>query len=145
MHTILIVEDEAAAAMHLRKYLENEGYRVVGQAFTGVQAVQQARLLSPELILMDIVLQGEMNGIEASEIITSEMGSPILFISAFSDDDFVKKAASVNPYGYILKPFQEKQIKVAIEVAFRKIASDRQVRESGKRNTRCSRIPARAC
>ncbi len=86
MHTILIVEDEAAAAMHLKKYLENEGYRVVGQAFTGVQAVQQARLLSPELILMDIVLQGEMNGIEASEIITSELGSPILFISAFSDE-----------------------------------------------------------
>ena len=130
MHTILIVEDEAAAAMHLRKYLENEGYRVVGQAFTGVQAVQQARLLSPELILMDIVLQGEMNGIEASEIITSELGSPILFISAFSDEGFVKKAASVNPYGYILKPFQEKQIKVAIEVAFKKIASDRQVRDS---------------
>ncbi len=133
MHTILIVEDEAAAAMHLRKFLEGEGYRIVGQAFTGAQAVEKARSLRPELILMDIVLQGEMNGIEASEIVTSEMNTPILFISAYSDESFVKKAASLHPYGYILKPFQENQIKVAIEVAFKKIASDRQLRESGEK------------
>ncbi len=130
MHKILIVEDEAAAAMHLRKYLESAGYAVVGQAFTGAQAVERARSLSPELVLMDIVLQGDMNGIEASEIIKSELNVPILFISAYSDDSIVKQAKSVNPYGYILKPFQENQIKVALEVAFEKIASDRQLYES---------------
>ncbi len=115
MHKILIVEDEAAAAMHLKKYLESAGYHIVGQAFSGAQAVERARSLEPDLILMDIVLQGEMNGIEASEIIKSELNIPILFVSAYSDEAIITRAASTNPYGYILKPFQERQIKIAVE------------------------------
>jgi DNA-binding PadR family transcriptional regulator len=85
--------------------------------------VNKARRIHPDLVLMDIVMPGKMNGIEAAKIITAELDIPVVFVTSYADDVIIEKAKSVQPYGYIVKPFNELEIKAAIEVAlFRKAA-----------------------
>jgi CheY-like chemotaxis protein/DNA-binding PadR family transcriptional regulator len=121
MSKILVVDDEAIITMQLEKRLRLMGYTVAGMAASGEDAVDKARSLIPDLVLMDIVMPGTMDGIEAAKIITGELDIPVVFITAYADDTIIGKAKNVRPYGYIVKPFTELQIKAAIEVAlFRK-------------------------
>jgi two-component system, response regulator PdtaR len=121
MSNILVVDDEAIITMQLERRLRTMGYTVSGMAACGEDAVDKARSLKPDLVLMDIVMPGEMDGIEAAKIITGELDIPVVFITAYADDTIIKKASSVRPYGYIVKPFTELGLKAAIEVAlFRK-------------------------
>ncbi len=123
MSKILVVDDEAIITMQLEERLSVMGYTVVGMAASGEDAVEKARRLRPDLVLMDIVMPGMMNGIEAAKIITKELDIPVVFITAYADDAIIEKAKSARPYGYIVKPFNELEIKAAIEVAlFRKAA-----------------------
>jgi two-component system, response regulator PdtaR len=121
MSKILVVDDEAIITMQLERRLGVMGYTVSGMAACGKDAVEKARSLMPDLVLMDIVMPGEIDGIEAARIITGDLGIPVVFITAYADDTIIKKANSVRPYGYIVKPFTELGLKAAIEVAlFRK-------------------------
>jgi CheY-like chemotaxis protein/DNA-directed RNA polymerase subunit L len=121
MSNILIVDDEAIISMQLEERLSTMGYTVTGMAATGEESIEKARLLSPDLVLMDIVMPGKMNGIEAAKVITAELDIPVVFVTAYADDIIIEKAKNVRPYGYIVKPFNELEIKAAIEVAlFRK-------------------------
>lgn len=121
MSKILIVDDEAIITMQLEERLSAMGYTVAGMAASGEEAVNKARGLRPDLILMDIVMPGTMNGIEAAKIITTELDIPVVFVTSYADDAIIEKAKSVKPYGYIVKPFNELEIKASIEVAlFRK-------------------------
>jgi CheY-like chemotaxis protein len=121
MSKILVVDDEAIITMQLERRLSVMGYTVSGMAACSEDAIEKARSLKPDLVLMDIVMPGKMDGIEAAKIITGEMGIPVVFITAYADDTIIKKANSVRPYGYIVKPFTELGLKAAIEVAlFRK-------------------------
>jgi len=121
MVNILVVDDEAIITMQLERRLRAMGYTVSGMAACGEDAVDKARSLTPDLVLMDIVMPGEMDGIEAAKIITGELDIPVVFITAYADDTIIKKANSIRPYGYIVKPFTELGLKAAIEVAlFRK-------------------------
>jgi two-component system, response regulator PdtaR len=121
MSKILVVDDEAIITMQLERRLTAMGYSVAGMAASGEGAVEKARSILPDLVLMDIVMPGEINGIEAAKIITGELNIPVVFITAYADDTILEKAKSVRPYGYIVKPFTELGLKAAIEVAlFRK-------------------------
>ncbi|MGA7627124.1 MAG: response regulator [Methanoregula sp.] len=121
MSKILVVDDEALIAMRLEERLSSLGYTVVGMAASGEDAIDKARSTRPDLVLMDIVMPGRMNGIDSAKIISDELDIPVVFITAYADDEIIKKAKSVRPYGYIVKPINELEIKAAIEVAlFRK-------------------------
>jgi CheY-like chemotaxis protein/DNA-binding PadR family transcriptional regulator len=123
MSKILVVDDEAIIVMQLERLLHAMGYSVAGMAASGDDAVDKARSLRPDLVLMDIVMPGTMNGIEAAKIITTQLDIPVVFITAYADDTIIEQAKKARPYGYIVKPFNELEIKAAIEVAlFRKAA-----------------------
>jgi len=128
--TILIVEDEAITGMGLRKSLMDLGYSVLDVVPTGEQAVQAAVERRPDLILMDIRLAGKMNGIAASKLIHDQTGIPVIFLSAYSDDRIVQLAKVTMPYGYILKPVREQELKTTIEMALHKYAFDQALRIS---------------
>jgi len=121
MSNILVVDDEAIITMQLEERLSAMGYTVAGMVASGEEAVSKAKSTCPDLVLMDIVMPGKMNGIEAAKIITQELDIPVVFVTSYADDTIIEKAKNVRPYGYIVKPFNELEIKAAIEVAlFRK-------------------------
>jgi two-component system, response regulator PdtaR len=124
MSKILIVDDEAIITMQLEERLSAMGYDVAGMAASGEESIEKARRLNPDLILMDIVMPGKINGIEAAKTITTELNIPVVFITAYADDEIITKAKSVRPYGYIVKPFNELEIKAAIEVALFRRSSE---------------------
>jgi CheY-like chemotaxis protein/DNA-binding PadR family transcriptional regulator len=123
---ILVVDDEAIITMQLEERLSAMGYTVVGMAASGEDAVNKARSMRPDLVLMDIVMPGKMNGIEAAKIITEELDIPVVFVTSYADDTIIEKAKTVRPYGYIVKPFNELEIKAAIEVALFRKATERE-------------------
>lgn len=114
---VLIVEDEGIIARDVRQKLEDMEYTVVGTASTAEEAIQKARRLSPHVVLMDIVLRGSVDGIAAARTIGDELGIPIIFLTAFADDNTLARAKLTKPYGYILKPFDENDLRTNIEIA----------------------------
>jgi PAS domain S-box-containing protein len=127
---ILVVEDEAITGMDIQRSLTEMGYSVVAIATTGELAVRKAGELHPDLILMDIMLAGKMNGIEAAEQIKDTLRIPVVYLSAYSDDSYLAKAKITEPFGYILKPFRELELKTTIEMALYKNAMDHALRIS---------------
>ncbi|WP_424355764.1 response regulator [Methanobacterium sp. MBAC-LM] len=127
---ILIVEDEAITAMDIENKLENFGFEVVGIASRGEEAVKKAEDLRPDLILMDITLKGDMDGIEAADKIKSLFGIPVVYMSAFADEDTFKRIKFTNPYGFINKPVSSELLLVSLEAAVYKHRLDKQLTES---------------
>lgn len=130
---ILIVEDEIIVAMSMEQKLMNLGYNVAGIAISGEDAVKYASQLKPDLILMDIVLKGKIDGINAANQINDILDVPIIYLTAYSDEDVLKRAQKTEPYGYMLKPFRESDVKVQIEMALYKHKSKNKKCESIKR------------
>ena len=121
--TILIVEDDKNVAIVLEARLESFGYSVCAIAETGAQAIHQNRSHEPDLILMDILLKGDMNGIETAEQIVSEYDVPIIYLSCLNTDEVMDRAARTNPYGYIIKPYNNSELRLSIEIALVKHAA----------------------
>ena len=122
--SILIVEDEQIAALDLQETLQSLGYQVTGTASTGEQAVAMTDTEVPDLILMDIHLAGEMSGIEAAEKILAHHSVPIIYLTAYADPELVERAKKTRPYGYIIKPYDERGIRTEIEIALYKFGLD---------------------
>jgi len=114
---ILIVEDELIVAEHLREQLESLGYEVIGTCSEAEEAVGQTGLLRPDIVLMDIFLRGPVDGITAAERIRREWGLPVVYATAFADEETFSRAKVAEPFGYISKPFEERDLRVAIEMA----------------------------
>jgi len=127
--SILIVEDEQIAALDLRETLQALGYRVMGTAHTGEKAVAMADAEVPDLILMDIHLAGEMSGIEAAESILARHSVPIIYLTAYADPGLVEQAKKTRPYGYIIKPYEERALRTEIEIALYKFGLDQNFRK----------------
>jgi two-component system, response regulator PdtaR len=125
---LLIAEDEVISRMDLREMLENLGYTVVGEAGDGLAAVNLARTLKPDLVLMDIKMP-ELDGIQAAQTLSQEHLTPVLLLTAYSDREFVDRAVDAGVMGYLVKPFAEAQLKPAIEVALERWREVRQIRE----------------
>ncbi len=118
--TILIAEDETIVALDIRKTVEKLGYPVVNIVSTGEQAINSAVDLQPDLALMDIMLEGEIDGVAAAEKIQRDVGVPVVFLTAFSDDATLERAKVANPYGFLIKPFSKRELKSIIEIALYK-------------------------
>ena len=126
---ILIVEDEVIIAENLSRKLKNIGYGVVGTAISGNEAVKMARKFKPNLVLMDIQLQGDLDGIETAGSIQQHLDIPVIFLTAHSDRNTVDRVKTSKPNGYILKPFEERDLETQIPLALYKHEADRRVRE----------------
>jgi len=129
-YKIMIVEDEAIIALRLEQDLTTIGYNVVGISYSGEEALEKASSLGPDLIMMDIMLPGKFDGITVAKIVKSELNIPVIFLTAFSEDKIIERAKKAEPFGYILKPFQDREIKAAIEVAFYKVEMEKALKES---------------
>lgn len=127
---ILLVEDLLIVAKSVKSGLERMGYEVVDIVRTGQEAIQKAGDFLPDIILMDIILEGEMDGIDCSKIIQKEYDIPIIYLTANSDEMIMKRARETTPYGYILKPFEDQEIRIVIEMALYKHQTEKEIRES---------------
>jgi len=121
---VIIADDESIIRMDLREMLTNLGYLVVGEAGDGRSAVNQARELRPDVVIMDIKMP-DMDGIEAAKILTQERIAPVVLLTAFSQRDLVERAKEAGVVGYLVKPFRESDLGPAIEVALARFAEFR--------------------
>lgn len=126
--TILVVEDESIVRKDIERSLEKLGYKVVGSADTGEKAVSKALELKPDLALMDIMLKGDMTGIDAAEEIKRHIDIPVIFLTAYADEKTLAKAKITEPHGYILKPFKEIDIHTSIEMAIHKHRKEKELK-----------------
>ncbi len=117
MARILLVDNEAAVLKPLKKFLTEIEHEVVGTATSGDESIAMAKSHKPDLVLMDISLPGEIDGIEAADIIKEELKIPSIFITGHARRDYVDRATLVEPLGFILKPFKMSEVRAAIEVA----------------------------
>lgn len=125
---ILVTEDESIVRKDIERSLKKLGYNVVGSADTGEKAIELAAELKPDLALMDIMLKGDMTGIEAADSIKKNIDIPIIFLTAYADESTLAKAKVTEPHGYILKPFKEIDIHTSIEMAMHKHKKERELR-----------------
>lgn len=130
---ILIVEDERIVASDVRTSLERLGYKVCGTAVFGEDAIKKAEEARPDLVLMDIVLEGEMDGIEAASIIRTRYDIPVVYLTAYADEKTLKRAKKSEPFGYILKPFEDRDVHSTIEMALHKYKMGKMLKESEER------------
>jgi PAS domain S-box-containing protein len=130
---LMVVEDELIVAEDLTHWLTSLGYTVGARAATGRGAVQCCEETRPDLILMDILLPGDMDGIQAAEIIRRRFDIPVVYITASSDDATLSRAKITEPFGYILKPFDERGLYTTIEMALYKHQSEKRIRNSEER------------
>ena len=117
---ILIVEDSILVAMHIKYILSKAGYKIIAEVTSGEEAVEVADRENPDLILMDIMLAGQMNGITASAIIQKQSNVPVIFLSAYSDRQTIDDAKATAPYSYIIKPFDDKDLLTRVELTLYK-------------------------
>ena len=131
---ILVVEDEFITATDIQNNLKGMGYEVPAVADSGEEAIRKARELRPSVVLMDITLKGKMNGIEAAKQIRERFDIPVIYLTAHSDESTFRSALVSEPFGYIIKPFETREMKISIEMALYKHALDRELRDSEETN-----------
>jgi len=136
---ILVVEDDAIIAMRLENTLSNWGY-TVSVVDSGEEAVEQSTVTQPHLVLMDVRLAGEMDGVEAASQIRRQMALPIVFLTAYADDELMARAKLAEPYGYLIKPLQERELRSALEIALYKHRTDEKLRQSEQRYRELSEL-----
>ncbi|MCH8317010.1 MAG: response regulator [Bacteroidetes bacterium] len=130
---ILIVEDELITARDIESCLKEFGYLVTGIVTSGEDAVKKTERSNPDLVLMDIRLKGKMDGIEAAQIIRDKFNIPVIYLTAHSDKETLKRAKITKPFGYVLKPFQENELHTQIEMALECHSVELKLRESEER------------
>jgi len=129
---ILIVEDENIVAMHIKHKVESLGYHVTAITPSGEEALEKISESSPDLVLMDIVLKGRMDGIETAKKIRDAYDIPVVYLTAYSDENTLKRAKVAEPFGYLIKPFEDRELHSAIEVALYKHDMETKLKESEK-------------
>jgi PAS domain S-box-containing protein len=130
---ILIVEDETVISMNIQSILEMKGYRITGITSSGEEALHLAEEMRPDIILMDVVLEGEMDGITAAESIKAHQNIPIIYLTAYSDEETLCRVKETDPDGYILKPITQEELYTSIEIALHKHRMEMKLRESEER------------
>lgn len=126
---ILIVEDEIIVATDIEDTLVSLGYLVSGILSSGEDAIEHAQAHRPDLVLMDIMLEGDIDGITTANNIRQQFNIPVIFLTAYSNEKTIERAKIAKPYGYILKPFRETDLYTSIEIAFYKHRIERKLIE----------------
>jgi CheY-like chemotaxis protein len=127
---ILVVEDEAVTAMDMQRRLKNLGYNVPVVVSSGEEAIKKVTENHPDLILMDINLNNEMDGIDASSKIHSFSDIPVIYMTAYSDDKTLERAKITEPFGYLIKPFKDREVNITIEIALYRHEMEKKLKES---------------
>ena len=117
---VMVVEDEGIIALAIESILGKTGYTVAGTASSGEAALEMAAKTCPDIVLMDVRIPGSLDGIETAREIRSRFHIPVIYLTAHAEEDTVRRAAETLPYGYIIKPFQAKEVAAAIEIALHK-------------------------
>lgn len=130
---IMIVEDNTTVAEDCRECLESLGYSVMSIAASGEKAIEYAEAKRPDAVIMDIQLSGEMDGVEAAEKIHSRFGIPVVFLSAYSDRDLLERAKRVGSFGYLVKPFEERELYAALEMALYRAKAEKERKQAEKK------------
>ena len=139
---ILVVEDGLIMARDIERRLHTMGYGVAGLAQSGEEAIRMVTHVKPDLVLMDVSLKGGMDGIQTALKIREIVDIPIVYVTAYSDDGTLGRARATNPFGYVLKPFEEKELRTTIEMALYRHGLDRQIRDSEQRYRKLSELSA---
>jgi len=130
MQRIIIADDEVIIAAQIGECLTANNYKVAGIASSGLEAVEMALELKPDLMLMDIVMPGELDGISAAAKINKALNIPVIFLTAYADEEMIQRAKPIGPYAYVLKPLQERQLLAAIEIALHKNIMQQKLKEA---------------
>lgn len=133
---VQIVEDEGVVALDIRRHLEAFGYRVTGSYASGEEAIANFEAEDPDLVLMDIRLQGQMDGIEAAQIVREQFRVPVIILTAYADEKTIERAKFIEPFGYIIKPFEERELRTNIEMALFRHKLETRLQESEERYRR---------
>lgn len=128
--TILVVEDETIVAKDIQHTLARLGYRAPATATSGEEALRKAAEIQPDLVLMDIVLKGPMDGVETAQELRARYAVPVVYLTAYADDYALQRAKTTEPAGYLLKPFQTAELRPTIEMALHRSQTERQAKES---------------
>ncbi len=137
---ILIVEDELVIADDIKNSLENIGYRVSAVVDSGQEAINKVAELKPDLVLMDIMLRGGMDGIEASNHIRSLHGTPVIYLTSYADEEMLERAKVTEPFGYIIKPFVENELRTNIEMALYKHKIENELRNAKEKAEEATKL-----
>ena len=127
---VLVVEDESITALHIKAILDAKGYFVPAITASGDEAIELARELNPDLVLMDIRLRGNIDGIETAQAIRSRFDLPVVYLTAYADPETSERARITEPYGYLLKPFDERELMIVVEMALYRHRMERKLKES---------------
>ena len=130
---ILIVEDDVIVAGDLKNLLMKNGYEIIGKLSSGEKAIEFIRTNRPELVLMDIRLNGEMDGIETAALMKQLFDVPVIYLTAYSDENTLARAKTTEPFGYIVKPFEERELRSIVEMALFKFNSEKKLKETEER------------
>ena len=128
MANILVVEDESIVGLDIQSRLQQLGYDVLEVVASGEDALAQIEALKPDLVLMDIMLEGEMDGIQAADVVRGRFDIPVVFLTAYSDESTLERAKTTAPYGYVLKPFKDRELYTTIEMGFCKHQAEKELR-----------------
>jgi DNA-binding LytR/AlgR family response regulator len=126
---VLVTEDEVIVRKDIERCLTQLGYNIIATADNGADAISLALKHEPNICLMDIMIKGDMNGIEAAQEIKSKIDVPVIFLTAYADEDTLSKAKVAEPHGYILKPFKDVDIQTAVEMALHKHAKEKELKQ----------------
>jgi len=126
-NNILVVEDESIVSKDIQQSLKKLGYNISGAASTGEKAILLANETKPDLVLMIIMLKGDMSGIETAEKIKETLNIPVIYLTAYADENTLSRAKVTEPYGYIIKPFKEIDLHTSIEMALYKHSKEQEI------------------
>jgi DNA-binding LytR/AlgR family response regulator len=130
--SILIVEDEVIIAKDLALTLTKLDYNIVGHCISGEEVLAMVGEKKPDVILMDIMLKGEMTGIDAAKEVKKKYSVPVIFITAYSDEDSISRVNSASPFGYIVKPFKANDLRATIETALNRFNEEQQLKKENE-------------
>lgn len=140
---ILVVEDERVVARDIEKRLKKLGYAILASVASGEEALIKIAELQPDLVLMDIQLKGKLDGIATAEQVRIDYDIPVIYLTAFADEDTLQRAKATEPFGYIVKPFDEKDLHVTIEVALRRRLAEAAIRVALEKEKELSELKSR--